>query len=1120
MKRIVFFIITFISLDLTQAQDFEKYHDPMTSVSFVIADSLMELGKSNEAIQVLEELREVLSTDESLQAEISLRIAQIKIERGAFEEAKPLLDSLIPSFKSNSAISPIQISRAYRSLANIAGRQKGDHIETWNLNQKALSHLIGEKPEILSEKTKVYYGLGQSLFFRRQSLDSAILLFKKALNTYDLSKEENPFLRASIYREMGTTMLVQQEFKKSREYLKKSLAQIRNIEAKTRSERGIKYQVYSNLASWALRADRIDSALNWGYAAIETLEQTTNPPEFLLGQAYSNISGSLYMRGDFLEANKMADRALEIRLRTLGPDHPRLAFTYIQKGNILSAGLGQYEKAKEFFDAAYRINLKTYGENYGGNLNILINLTSVYNNLGLWSESLIYAEKGLEISRALFKTDNQQTALFYSIIGEIYDNLNNRQESLDHYKAAERILLEWSGPSSIPIADFNYSFAEFHFRNGDQDSSNDYLEKAKSIYESSDFKKTINYNQTLSSLARNAMQSANLGIASEFMRQAIQANLKITRPIATIEGVGLHDVLSEITHVRNIMQIAKIELLKYEATNEIKHLKKSLSLFKLTQESTESLLKSGVSDADVLNLLEITKSVASSGTRIAATLYESTEHKEYLNDVFQFMESSRGRLLKITSLKREALASSELPDELVSLDRQLGIDLAYYKSKLIATSNSQNQVNSATLEKRIFNIQQKKDSLLNLIEVRNDKFYALKYGQPLLTLNEVQSRLDSDQVILLYQIDQDELFTLVIESSVSTIHRAVLPKDYHDLVERFPEYLINQNRAEFEKTTLALGRILVAPVKEHIQKKSWIVIPEGKMWKLNFDLLKTHPDNYLIHDLSISYGMSVNLLFNQKAHQRAKKSILAFSFDSGDDESLNPGISRSSPFVNLPGTSTELNKISTLIDGEYLFGAQANEREFKERAADFSILHLALHGEVDDQNIDNSKLFFAPLSVDSLEDGYLHPFELYNMELNASLAVLSACNTGSGKISTGEGIMSLGRAFQYAGVNSLLLSQWEVSDVVAPKIMEEFYKNLKMGMSKDHALRQAKLTFIQSANNISSDPYYWGGFFILGDSKPIKLGNPFDYRLWVGVLIVFALIVFIRSTRSRKTRIL
>jgi LPXTG-motif cell wall-anchored protein len=183
----------------------------------------------------------------------------------------------------------------------------------------------------------------------------------------------------------------------------------------------------------------------------------------------------------------------------------------------------------------------------------------------------------------------------------------------------------------------------------------------------------------------------------------------------------------------------------------------------------------------------------------------------------------------------------------------------------------------------------------------------------------------------------------------------------------------------------------------------------------------------------------------------------------------------------------------------------AGEAAFKENANRYAIIHLATHALVDDAYPMNSRLLFTVQDQDSVsdqgreqgEDGDLHAWELYNMQLRAQMAVLSACNTGYGKLRRGEGVMSLGRAFAFAGVPSIVMSLWPASDKSTAGIMESFYASLSEGVSKEAALQAAKLKYLENADEITAHPYFWAGFVAQGDMRPLKLRSDMPWWGWV-----------------------
>ena len=132
-----------------------------------------------------------------------------------------------------------------------------------------------------------------------------------------------------------------------------------------------------------------------------------------------------------------------------------------------------------------------------------------------------------------------------------------------------------------------------------------------------------------------------------------------------------------------------------------------------------------------------------------------------------------------------------------------------------------------------------------------------------------------------------------------------------------------------------------------------------------------------------------------------------------------------------------------------------------------------------------STLLFTQNPQDTTEDNDLYAIELYDIRLNAQLAVLSACETGLGKIRQGEGVMSLARAFAYAGVPATLMSLGQVEDGATRSLMVDFYRHMKTGMSKDDALQKAKLNYLKNCEPLRASPYYWGGFVASGNMEPL-----------------------------------
>lgn len=218
----------------------------------------------------------------------------------------------------------------------------------------------------------------------------------------------------------------------------------------------------------------------------------------------------------------------------------------------------------------------------------------------------------------------------------------------------------------------------------------------------------------------------------------------------------------------------------------------------------------------------------------------------------------------------------------------------------------------------------------------------------------------------------------------------------------------------------------------------------------------------------------------------------------------------------LPGALQEASVIADMWNGQVYKGAGVTEEDFLEEAGNFSILHLAMHALVEKDREDFSRLLFAP--SDESGRGFLSAMEIAEMDLPAEMVVLSACNTGKGEWRAGEGVFHLGRAFRLAGVRSMVMSLWQVPDRATSEMMPEFYRQLKEGEDKAMALRAAKLAYLDQAEPAFSSPYYWAGFVMVGDEKPLPVPEGTSIWVWMGIglLLLLAILIFLGWRKARS----
>lgn len=394
-------------------------------------------------------------------------------------------------------------------------------------------------------------------------------------------------------------------------------------------------------------------------------------------------------------------------------------------------------------------------------------------------------------------------------------------------------------------------------------------------------------------------------------------------------------------------------------------------------------------------------------------------------------------------------------------------------------------------------------------------------------------------MILEYVLADTILITFILDKDRINYDTVTIGESFYRNIETVYDFIRTdyfnttaQGISDYFRSASALYEVLIGRYNIPGDRKL-IIIPDGFLAYLPYEVLLSRPVEekvydfgelpYLIRKNPLSYAYSASLVYHSDFRKiRARKGLLAFA--PSDPASMDPDtlIMRDTPIDRkklqpLIGSEKEVRAIINIIGGDLRIGEEASEYSFKEMASRYRILHLAMHTFIDDEDPLYSKLVFSS-STDGDQDGFLNVFEIYNLKLNASMVVLSACNTGTGLIRKGEGIMSLARAFFYAGIPDVIMTLWTVGDESGGKLMTDFYQDLAKGNSKDIALRNAKLSFLREADPITRHPYYWSGYIIVGDHGPVFISRTKKYMIIGGIMILVILGFLYKNRLLKKGR--
>ena len=424
---------------------------------------------------------------------------------------------------------------------------------------------------------------------------------------------------------------------------------------------------------------------------------------------------------------------------------------------------------------------------------------------------------------------------------------------------------------------------------------------------------------------------------------------------------------------------------------------------------------------------------------------------------------------------------------------------------------------------QLFEANQTQERLVNTLKTQAEQNFKDLYAPQILTLEEVQQFISKDQTLLEYFVGDSSVFIFTVNKDNYNVLEVKKDFPLDALVDSLRNGIYGAFSGKKDSLAMRTTRYvnaatqlydkLIAPVKV-LLRGSVVVVPDGVLGYVPFDaLLKKKPDNqgrgqtfdYLLNDHKISYCYSATILkdmVNKKHRQTPAQPFLAmapyfkgdtaiiksdFADFKADVADLDPSNTRRG-LDSLPFTGEEVTRLQRMMGGEAIVGKAATETVFIEKSSNARIIHLSTHGEMDDKVGDYSYLAFAE-QPDSLENEWLYTRELYNLSLNADMVVLSACETGIGKWQRGEGIISLARAFAYAGAKSIVTTLWQVRDKSTKDIMLLFYQHLKSGKNKDTALWLAKKTYIKNLNpkerGVYALPFFWSGIIPIGDMRPI-----------------------------------
>lgn len=819
----------------------------------------------------------------------------------------------------------------------------------------------------------------------------------------------------------------------------------------------------------------------------------------LLGIAYSDLhfhSQSLYHY----------DKELEFHIKSNTSDK---AYVVNAMNNVIweNIGYGDEKKAKSKLASLNKNFYKWYR-----NKNFATTNAGSLKDYNLYFKAIFYLSN-LRIS--LLDKKNDEAKKYLDSIAEVFDKYPEKRKRIDNTQLLSR-----------------FAYAK-KFEITTKENKSDALEHITFV------KKTLEIAQFRE--AKHDELVASLQLANAYYNyENYTAALKVVEEAKLIDKSFFNASLFsiEVLEAKILNSLGKSDQSKYVLLNSYRKLLVKQSKLKNLKNLHYSDLKKFNSSTFIKNIIQ--------SAQVYEDIYQKTKNKEDLliannlyflvSDMFaEFYQKGRynyslnvfNQEIGAGLLQTQLLIDPNDQKKLKDIINRIENNSSQHLWNIFEVKNNQNlkvpkalirKLNELVFEKNSVEEQIEKEkqtvALKNLLVFLNKEIAKAqneiakkdpsfqKFKSADFSIEETQKKLDNKHLVIKYVVTNKKVFTFSIQkNSIQLIDlgKAALLKravnDYNTQIKTIDP--------AFQKASKNLYGKLVQPLLINKSISSIIFIPEDFLTTVSFESLQDKKGELLVQNFKTSYAYSIKLwnILQEKNHAtNQNESIVTFApnYSKLPPKNETRGLLRADLY-DLADAKKEARAISQLFNGKRYENQEANRDNFLQSTTNYSLHHLAMHSQLED-DYSKSALVFAG-------NKRVYFDELYQLNFPSKLVVLSACNTGIGTNENGEGLMSLSRALTYSGVKSSVYSLWQVPDKETSEIMISFYENLKKGQAKDEALANAKTTFIEM-NPMKKHPFYWAGFVLNGDVSPIISSSNWMIYVGIGLGILILLIAF------------
>jgi len=840
---------------------------------------------------------------------------------------------------------------------------------------------------------------------------------------------------------------------------------------------------------------------------LESKETITD--EYLIA-AYNNLGATYTLLGRFKEALKYYDLA-EAQIIKKEQFPISLADIYNNKA-IIHGFLGAYTTAIEYFEKGIRI----YREVDIADKRVFYSISTAYLDIGIiyykikdYKSALDYLKRSAEIK---LRYNLSEIAYVYLNVAKTSAKIGDLQKAEefflksiesfnnefgeDFYRTAELFLdygsfLESRGKDLEALVVFNKALSICVRSFGDKHTlvSLSYKHLGDYFLHHNDYKTALNY-----------YQKSLIAISNDFDNPDIFTNPSIDSSLFNIR------LLDNLKSKARALELYASQQNDHEM--KLKTMHKSLETIELALRLIDRIRNDYLSEESRIYLAENEKETYIFAIHLANSLFTLNKESVTLEKMYDIATKGKAAILRREITGNKLVWSAGLPDSLYLRHNHLAGNIAAYNNLLLEemrkTDPDSNRI--ALWKDALFDMNREKEALTDQINKEFPQYHELLEKTRPAPLNEIRRKLKRNETIIDYMLSGHDnigyrkLYIFLIARDRLELRETSLDSTFIrnvDIIRKgdIPSVTAEGKKSSFKNYTDALWYMydkLVRPIEELTGGNRLIIIPDEEIAWLPFDaFLKNKPEsyqadyeglNYLIYYYTFSYGYSSSLISGNDVKLRKGKEVYAFSpdYDTSDHQASGTGYLR--------GTGEEIESVYKWFGGKKFTGEEATETNFRKAIFEPAIFHFAMHSLSDTVDSRYSCLLFDGRN-DTTEDGKLYNYEISLSRIYSPMIVLSACNSGTGTLFHGEGLMSLARGFILAGASSVIKTAWEINDEASAAIITRFYHHLSKGEKKDEALRLAKLEYLDNCPPAYTNPYYWAAYEVLGDNAAVTRNN-------------------------------